>query len=232
LQCRPGYIMHRPDYSLLGRHMKSPGRNIARQGRISALSRLGRNLSIWLGRHPLPGGPRRPCSPSRLGGPLSFPAWAGASHLAGLGLPAPAWAATPAGPQATCPAGAFSRLGLWLAAPAGPLPLAPPAGRPLRSTRLGRIRRIRPGRDSSPGRHLHHARLGRIRRIRPGRDFSPSGRHLGTVPAGRGRDSPGLGRIIPLQADLVLSGPGFTSSGTYSSFGIDSSVLCQSWDAL
>jgi hypothetical protein len=117
LQCRPGYIMLRLDYSLLGRHMKSPGRNIARQGRISALSRLGRNLSIRLGRHPLPGGPRRPCSPSRPGGPLSFPAWAGASHPAGPGLPAPAWAATPAGPQAACPG--------WGILPAGPL-----AGRP------------------------------------------------------------------------------------------------------
>jgi hypothetical protein len=212
------------DYSLLGRHIKSPGRNIARPGRISALSWLGRNLSIRLGRHPLPGGPHHPCSPSWPGGPLPFPAWAEASHPAGPRLPAPAWAATPAGPQAACPG--------WGVLPAGPPSLAPPMGRPLRSTRLGRIRRIRPGRDSSPGRHLHHARLGWIRRIRPGRDFSPSGHHMGTVPAGLGRDSPGPGRIIPLQADLVLSGPKFTSSGTYSSSGIDSSVLCQSWDAL
>jgi hypothetical protein len=128
--------------------------------------------------------------------------------------------------------GPLPRLGLRPPAPAGPLPLAPPAGRPLRSARLRRIRRIRPGRDSSPGRHFHHARLGQIRRIRPGRDFSPSGHHLGTVPAGPGQDSPGPGWIIPLKADLVLSGPGFTSSGTYSSSGIDSSVLCQSWDAL
>jgi hypothetical protein len=40
------------------------------------------------------------------------------------------------------------------------------------------------------------------------------------------------GRIIYLLADLAPPGPGFTSSGTYSSSGIDSSILCQSWDAL
>jgi hypothetical protein len=40
------------------------------------------------------------------------------------------------------------------------------------------------------------------------------------------------GRISPFQADLAPPGPGFTSFGTYSSSGIDSSALCQSWDAL
>jgi hypothetical protein len=32
-------------------------------------------------------------------------------------------------------------------------------------------------------------------------------------------------------AELVISGPGFTPSGSFSSFGINSIALCQFWDA-
>jgi hypothetical protein len=62
--------------------------------------------------------------------------------------------------------------------------------------------------------------------------FLPLGRHLSNVSAGPGRDYPGPGRINPLQADLALSGPRLASSGTYSSSAMNSSALCQSWDAL
>jgi hypothetical protein len=61
---------------------------------------------------------------------------------------------------------------------------------------------------------------------------------------GPGRNSPcrlawslrsipiGLGWASSPQAGLNPSGPGFTPSGLYSSSGINSSILCQSWDAL
>jgi hypothetical protein len=38
------------------------------------------------------------------------------------------------------------------------------------------------------------------------------------------------GRITPSQAGILLFWPRFTPFGTYSSSGIDSSALCQSWD--
>jgi hypothetical protein len=124
--------------------------------------------------------------------------------------------------------------------PPGPGPALPNTPAPGSVSRLGRPV-VRPGwaGRSCPGwagtallirAGIPPPRLGRIRRIRPGRDFSPSGRHLSTVPAGPGWDSPGLGRIITLQADLALSRLGFTSSGAYSSSGINSSASCQSWD--
>jgi hypothetical protein len=116
LQCRPGYIMLRPDYSLLGRHMKSPSRNIARLGQINALSRLGRNLSIRLvGIH------------SRVGrvALLSIPARR-ASLLPRRG-PQPRLGQRPpalAGPAHSCPGWASAPLH----SPAGPaIPFRPPS---------------------------------------------------------------------------------------------------------
>jgi hypothetical protein len=53
------------------------------------------------------------------------------------------------------------------------------------------------------------------------------------IPAGPGRDSPGpgLGRITSPLAGSAPPGPRFTPSGIFSSSGIDSIALCQSWDA-
>jgi hypothetical protein len=134
LQCRPGDNMLRPDYSLLGRHMKSPGRNIARSGRINTLSRLGQSLSIRLGRHPLPGGPRRPAL-------LPALAWASLSSCPGVGQSLH----SPAGPGLSPPAGPAPSLGwrpfpprLGHRAPAGPPSLSSLAG-PGLAPRLGRF---------------------------------------------------------------------------------------------
>jgi hypothetical protein len=134
----------------------------------------------WADLPPAPAGPG--CS--LLGGPRRP-----ALHPGQAGLFAsPAWAAAPAGPQATCPG--------WRALPAGPL-----AGLPGRASSA-----------CSRAAIFSHARLGRIRRIRPGWD-SPSARHLPAPvgpslsnPVGPGWDSPGPGQIITSWLDFTPLG--------------------------
>jgi hypothetical protein len=91
--------------------------------------------------------------------------------------------------------------------------------------------RPKPARPGSPGqaglpRPAYPGRLSQAGIPSPGRhSLCRLGWLLRGIPAGLGQNS------LP-QADLAPSGPGFTFSGTHSSSGIDSSVLCQSWDAL
>jgi hypothetical protein len=59
-------------------------------------------------------------------------------------------------------------------------------------------------------------RLGRIRRIRPGRDSSPSGLYLRNIPAGPGRDAPGPGRDSSWQAGILLGRPDYYLGGRIS----------------
>jgi hypothetical protein len=81
--------------------------------------------------------------------------------------------------------------------PTGPLPLSTQLGRqPAHPGWAGARIPAGASRTASRRANISSARLGRIRRIRPGRD-SPSGRHLHGIPAGLGRDSPGPGRITP-----------------------------------
>jgi hypothetical protein len=167
-----------PDYSSPRPAYWSPGRNIpswagTQQARPEYPS-LGRHISAipggpgsfhpgwafpWLGRDSLPrlgwrALPRlgRLAAPGRPGAPLP-PGWARSV--------APRPPPAPAGPAGRCPGWAFQPAPRWagflisrLGCCPGQAPRpARPGGLLLVQTRLGRIRRIRPGRDFPPGRH-------------------------------------------------------------------------------
>jgi hypothetical protein len=166
--------------------------------------RLGRDSVSRLGWPPLPRLGRSAAKP-RLGSPR--PGWLSSGWAAS---PLPGWAScgrSPAGPTRCSPAGPAP------SPPAGPgyvpqlgsLQQAAASSTP----RLGRIRRIRPGRDSFPDR----SSLAHLDRINQYAGWAT----LSTVPDGPGRDpwpSPDysqgrpryalLGRIIPLQGRYLL----------------------------
>jgi hypothetical protein len=142
-------------------------------GWAGAIPRLGRrSLPGWAGQSSPSWAPERlprlgrspshlraipsPCFDTRLGSvprPLSLPGWA-IVHLSGwASAPPPGWAGMP---------------------PAGLLPAAPPRAI-FPTPRLGRIRRIRPGRDSLQA-TLCQFRLGRIRAFRLGQAGTPLAR--------------------------------------------------------
>jgi hypothetical protein len=231
-QSRPGYIYFEPAYQLLGRYWFTQ----------AGLFSRGRP---WAGMRAMPAGPGYPGQATRrLGWSPSNPGWAGHPPSITPGPPGPpalallSWA--PAGPpgDGRCPARegrpgqAASRLGFparpcrILAGPTFPpragLPLSIPAGLDC-FPQAG----IPPaGRGRSPGRHWPRPSF-----LRRPDSFIPAGppsEHC----SGRARlGFPGPGRIIPSQAELSPCGPRFTLFGTYSSSDIDSSTLCQSWDA-
>jgi hypothetical protein len=155
-----------PDYTL-------PGRNIT--------SLAGTLKPRPDNRYPGRGKASKPAGPAFLipAGPGSLhPGWPSVSVVpadresffgwASSGRPRPGWADHPAGPP-WMPAPRLGRLSGW--ASWSP---APRLGRPSSWASWSPAPRL-----------LRSARLGRIWRIRPGRDLSPLGRHL-KVPAGLG----------------------------------------------
>jgi hypothetical protein len=181
-----------------------------------AKSRLGRLwLSPGVGRRPLSlawaNAPSAPAgSVSRLGFLASSRVAAGPAPLPRLGLRRPfSWLGR----------SLISRLGLWPTSPAGPASRRPCFPRP------GGLAPV-----------LHPAGPDQEDPAWPG--FLPRASICAMFWLGQAGipwprpDYPLSGRDSSLFADLAPPGPRFTSSGTYSSSGIDSSALCQSWDAL
>jgi hypothetical protein len=178
-----------PDYSPPGRHIRSQARlwpsgpvyrRLSPAGLVSflgwagiAASRLGRSGSFPAGPElPLPGAGRIPSS-------ASLPPGVGRRPF----TPRVGRRAPPARP------GSFP--------PVGPPPLSTWLGRqPAHPSWAGARIPAGASRPASRRANISSARLGRIRRIPPGRD-SPSGRHLHGITARPGRDSPGPGRITP-----------------------------------
>jgi hypothetical protein len=200
-------------------------------GRI--ISKLGRNRAAQAG-----------IWPHGLALRSSDPGWPGSLHPGWALLACPggpfSWPSPPRGPASRQPAGPTSAFPGWAgflhpgwarkASLAPRLPGHPgaPMGR-LLATRLGRIRRIRPGRESSAG-HLHSVpRLGRNSSTRLGR-LSPS-RPLSFNPGWAGLTAPagpppiyysGWARTVlpwprpgypPCRPNYSPPGPGFTSPG-------------------
>jgi hypothetical protein len=186
-----------------------------------------------VGRHPAPlqqqPGWARSSSPAWASRPVpprgptprsAFPGWAGVPATSGPSR-RPGLSPCPAGPLATDPAGPAPR------PPAGLLPQRPRLGSLLQRTGLPRL-----------GFSQCSTRLGRIRRIRPGRDF-PSRLPL-LITGWAGLWYSGWARLIlPWPRPDYLHnrprysspGPRFIPTGVFYSFGINSIVLCQSWDA-
>jgi hypothetical protein len=186
-------------------------------------SRLGRDFSPRLG--PGTSSPGSGLAPlSRLGwhgssgwASAPSPGWAGMSYPAGPVARKPSWADVPLPPPGRPPRrGPLPRQGLWPAAPAGPLPPHTPAPQWAYS-------RAAPGWARSGGSVLAGIPS-------PGRRLQCPGWARPGFPWPRlGFSLPG--RIISPQAGLTPCGLRFALSGTYSSSGIASSALCQSWDA-
>jgi hypothetical protein len=217
-----------PDYSPPGRHIRShaglwpsgPVYQRLKPGWAgTTASRLGRPSSF----------PAGPVSLLLAGPVFQHPGWAGASSSRrgpdSLLRPAPfpGWASAPRPPSAP-------RLGLEPANPAGPLG-RPIPGHHLQRPRLGRIRRIWPGRDSFPGPPSAMSRLGQA-----GIPLAQAG-ILFTRP-----DYISSGRINPLWAEIHLIRDIFlirhrlqrlvpVLGRLQAQTGTSSIVVCWSWDA-
>jgi hypothetical protein len=171
-----GVKRSRPAYGHLGQRSTA----VPRLGRVILLLRLGRLAPGRPASSLAPAGPPG-CYPA--GPPRSAPGWAAPPRpRVGLGVPARSVS------RAGLTAPASLRPG-WAGRPADPAGPAPSSS-------------WAPSCSSLPGVLSSAPRLGRIRRIRPGRDF-PSRPSLSipdgpdySIPAGPGRYSPGPGRII------------------------------------